>query len=141
MPEAASPGIATVIVQPPQGPSVSQAVRISPSAPGLYLDPVIGGPKGYFYDAEGNVFSLLTCLSQGSCFATHIPLSTTPGGLDFVLYGTGLRLASGLVTLYVGTHALDSVAVVPDSEIAGVDCLRFHLPQEFPLHLYQTLSV
>ena len=141
MPDAASPGTATLIVQPAQGPSLSQGVTIRHTAPGLYTGVRTATPRGYASDSEANLFPLVSCTSREGCYATRLPLSSTPGGLDFVLYGTGLRAASGPVRLGIGTHTLDSVEIRPYPAIAGVDELRFHLPREFPLRLYQAISV
>jgi uncharacterized protein (TIGR03437 family) len=139
MPDAASPGAATLIVQPPRGPSISQPVTIHRAAPGLYFDTATVAPYGYASDSLGNVFPLTSCLNQGGCFASPLPLSSSPDGLDFVLYGTGLRGASGSVRVRIGTHTVDSVEIRPHSGIAGVDELGFHLPQDFPLRLYQAI--
>ena len=84
MPENASLGPATVIVQPPQGPALSQKVMIAGTAPGLYPDSGRSVPKGFVYDANWNVFPLLSCTQTG-CDIVQLPLSSTPGGLDFVL--------------------------------------------------------
>ncbi len=139
MPEATSPGTATAILQPPQGPSLSQPVEIRRTAPGLFPTDGTGTPKGYASDSSGTLFPLVTCLNQG-CYITHLPLSSTPGGLDFVLYGAGLRAGQGVTRLRIGTHTLNSVDVRPHSGIAGVDELRFHLPTDFPLRLYQAVA-
>ncbi len=125
MPDAASPGAATLIVQPPRGPSISQQFRIRRVAPGLYFDTATAS-NGYASDSMGHVFPLTSCLNQGGCFVTPLPLSSSPDGLDFVLYG-------------IGTHTVDTVEIRPHPGIAGVDELRFHLPQDFPLRLYQTI--
>jgi uncharacterized protein (TIGR03437 family) len=138
MPDAASPGAATVIVQPPRGPSLSQPVTIRATAPGLYFDSGTGSPSGYASDGNGNLFPLVVCAGQQGCGRARLPLSSTPGGLDFVLYGTGLR--SGPAKLRIGTHTLDSVDIRPHPGIAGVDDLSFHLPQDYPLRLYQAIS-
>ena len=138
MPDVAIPGLATVIVQPPQGPSLSQPVTIRRTAPGLYSENGIAVPSGFASDINGNVFSLATCLNQ-SCYTTHLPVSSTPGGLDFVLYCTGFRVSRGFVRLRIGTHALNDVEVHRHPNIAGVDELHFHIPQDFPLRLFQTI--
>jgi len=96
--------------------------------------------SGYAADSKGNVFPLATCSAQQRCFTTHLPVASTPGGLDFVMYGTGLRGASGRVRMRIGTYTVESVDIVPHGGYSGVDDLRFHLPQDFPLHLYQTIS-
>ena len=140
MPDSASPGIGTMIVQPPGGVTLFQPVRIASSAPGLYFDPGSGAVSGYAADNKGNVFPLSTCSAQQGCLATHLPVASTSGGLDFVIYGTGLRGASGRVSMHIGTYTIDSVDIRPHPAYAGVDDLRFHLPQEFPLHLYQSIS-
>ena len=44
---------------------------------------------GFAFDSKGNVFPLVTCSTNQGCTATQLPLSSTPGGLDLVLYGTG----------------------------------------------------
>ena len=131
MPEATSPGRATVIVQPPNGSRISQPVQIRPSAPGLYFDFQSGAPLGYVSDSKGNLFPL----------STRLPLSLTPDGLDFVLYGTGVRSASGSARLHIGTHALQAIDIRPHPAIAGVDEIWFHLPRDFPLRLYQPISI
>jgi uncharacterized protein (TIGR03437 family) len=140
MPDLASPGIGTIIVEAPGGPTLFQAVRIASSAPGLYFDPNSGAVSGYAVDSKGNVFPLTACSVQQGCFATHLPVASTPGGLDFVIYGTGLRGASGRVRMHIGTYAIESVDIRAHAACAGVDDLRFHLPQDFPLHLYQPIS-
>ena len=140
MPDGVVPGVATVIVQPAQGPAVSQRVSVQRSAPGLYFNVATGIINGYASDSKGNLFPFATCPNQTQCFATHLPLSSTPGGLDFTLYGTGLRGASGSIRIRIGTHTIDSVDVCPHGGIAGVDDLRFHLAKEFPLRLFQVLS-
>jgi hypothetical protein len=63
------------------------------------------------------------------------------GGFDFVLYGTGLRASRGFVRMRIGTHTLKDVHVRPHPNIAGVDELHFHFPQDFSLRLYQTILV
>ena len=68
-------------------------------------------------------------------------MSTAPGGLSVVLYGTGFRTPSGTVRLRVGTHAVDPVTVVAHPDYGGVDEAHFRLPQDFGLRLYQTISV
>jgi uncharacterized protein (TIGR03437 family) len=140
MPDIVTPGDATVIVQPARGPSVSQTTRITRTAPGLYFDFGTGAPNGYASDGHGDLFPLSTCVNRG-CAITHLPLSSTTGGLDFVLYGTGLRYSSEAVRFRIGTHTVDAAGVRPHASIAGVDEARFHLPQEFPLRLYQPVSV
>jgi uncharacterized protein (TIGR03437 family) len=139
MPDAAAPGKANVIVQPPQGPAIEQTVTIRRTAPGLYFHAGSGGPSGYATDREGKVWPLVTCAGTG-CSITHLPVSSTPGGLDFVLYATGLRGSSEAVGLRIGTHTVNAVRTVPHSSLAGVDELHFHLPQDFPLRLYQAIS-
>jgi hypothetical protein len=131
MPDAATPGMATVIVQPPQGPSISQPVTIGRTTPGLYSDHGIAVPSGFALDSKGNVFPLATCLNQ-SCFTTHLPVSSTPGGFDFVLYSTGFRARPGLVRMRIGKHTLNDVKIHQHPNIAGVDELHFHIPQDFP---------
>ena len=140
MPHAATPGPATITLQPPQGPSLSQPVRISRTAPGIFSENGFAVPKGFGSDSNGNVFPLASCLNQ-ACYTTHLPISSTPGGLDFVLYGTGLRASLGFVRMRIGTHTLKDVHVRPHPSIAGVDELHFHLPQDFSLRLYQTILV
>jgi len=56
------------------------------------------------------------------------------------MYGTGLRGASGRVRMHIGTYTIESVDIRAHAGYAGVDDLRFHLPQDFPLHLYQPIS-
>jgi hypothetical protein len=129
MPDAATPGMATVIVQPPQGPSISQPVTIRRTAPGLYTENGTAVPSGFASDSKGNVFPLATCLNQ-SCFTTHLPVSSTPGGLDFVLYGTGFRARRGFVRLR---------EIYQHPNIVGVDELHLNIPQDFPLLLFQTI--
>ena len=58
-----------------------------------------------------------------------------------VLYGTGVRNAARGVRIRIGTHTIDNVTVSLHLDFAGVDELHFHLPQDYPLHLYQTISV
>ena len=140
MPDLASPGIGTIIVQPPGGVTLFQQVLIASSAPGLYFDPGTGAESGFAVDSQGNVFPLTTCNVQQGCFATHLPLASTSGGLDFEIYGTGLRGASGRVRIHIGTYTIDSVDIRAHGVYAGVDDLRFHLSQDFPLHLYQSIS-
>jgi uncharacterized protein (TIGR03437 family) len=136
MPLAISPGLATVIVQPPQGPPLSQSVIIRRTAPGLYTGVGAGVPVGFALSSKGNVFPIVTCSTNQGCYPTHLPLSSTPGGLDFVLYGTGFR--AGLVRLRVGTRTV-IVYVSHHLGSAGVHELRFHLPQDYPLRLYQAI--
>jgi hypothetical protein len=138
MPEAASPGAGTIVIEPPQGPVISQPVSIARTGPGVYFDVGTGAPSGYAADRSGNLFPLVTC--QRGCTITHLPLSSTLGGLDVALYGTGIRAASGPVKLRIGTHTLDSATVRQHPTVAGVDELNFHLPQDFPLRLYQVIS-
>ena len=57
-----------------------------------------------------------------------------------VLYGTGFRTVTGPVTIRIGTHLIGEVALSWHPQIAGVDELRFLIPQDFPLHLFQTIS-
>ena len=140
MPDSTSPGAGTIIVQAPGGPTLFQAVRIASSAPGLYFDPGTGAVSGYAVDSKGNVLPLSTCTVQQGCFATHLPVASTPGGLDFVIYGTGLRGGFGGVRMHVGTYTIEAVDIRAHGSYAGVDDLRFHLPQDFPLHLYQPIS-
>jgi uncharacterized protein (TIGR03437 family) len=140
VPLAASLGIATLIVQPPEGPSLSQPVTIRGTAPDLFSANGTEGPNGFASDSNGNVFPLVSCPNQ-SCYSTHLPVSSTLGGLDFVLYGTGLRDRRERVRIRIGTYRLNSVHVRPNPSLAGVDELHFHLPQDFPLRLYQTVSV
>jgi hypothetical protein len=138
MPLGVAPGPATVIVQPTQGPSLSQKVTIRRTAPGLYSGIGTGVSGGFAFDSKGNVFPLVTCSTNQGCAATQLPLSSTPGGLDLVLYGTGFR--AGLVRLRIGTHrAIVRVSYHPGS--AGVNQLHFHLAQDFPLRLYQAVLV
>jgi uncharacterized protein (TIGR03437 family) len=138
MPLDTSPGTATIIVQPPEGPALSQPVTISRTAPGLFSES--GGPKGFASDSSGNVFPLVTCQGQ-ACYATQLPVSSTQGGLDFVLYLTGFRARREPVRVRIGTHILRGVHLRPHAEFAGVEELHFHLPQDFPLRLYQAISV
>jgi uncharacterized protein (TIGR03437 family) len=138
MPVDASPGMGVLIVQAPEGRSLSQAFRIARTAPGLFSEGGFAVPKGFASDSNGNVFPLATCLNA-ACYTTQLPLSLTPGGLDFVLYATGFRAGREAVRIRIGTHTLDGVLVGPHAEIAGVDELHFHLPQDFPLRLYQTI--
>jgi len=142
VPLAASLGTATLIVQPPEteGPSLSQPVTIRRTAPGLFSANGTAGPSGFASDSNGNVFPLVSCLNQ-SCYATHLPVSSTLGGLDFVLYGTGLRNSREHVRIRIGTYTLNPIHVRANPSLAGVDELHFHLPQDFPLRLYQAVSV
>jgi uncharacterized protein (TIGR03437 family) len=141
MPNTVAAGPATLVVQPPQGPMLSQPVSVRPTAPGLYGDSGTGAPQGYAWDDQGNLFQFLTCPGLAGCGITQLPLSATPGGLNFVIYGTGFRAGSGFVKLRLGTHVLDSIDVHPHPGIAGLDEVSFHLPQDYPLHLYQTVAV
>jgi uncharacterized protein (TIGR03437 family) len=138
MPFDASPGMGAIIVQPPEGPGLSQPVRITRTAPGLFSES--GAPKGFALDNNGNTFPLVTCQGQ-ACYATQLPVSSTQGGLDFVLYATGLRARREPIRVRIGTHTLHRVHRRPHTEIAGVEELHFHLPQDFPLRLYQAISV
>ncbi len=136
MPPGLSPGTAAAIVQPPQGPSLSQKFTIRRTAPGIYSGIGTSVSGGFAFDARGNVFPLVTCSTNMGCTATQLPLSSTPGGLDFVLYGTGFR--PGLIRLRIGTHTVVArITYRPDS--AGVNQLHFHLAQDFPLRLYQAV--
>jgi uncharacterized protein (TIGR03437 family) len=141
MPDSAVPGPAVLFVQPPQGALISQPIHIRPNAPGLYFEPGTALPNGYASDSEGNLFPLATCQDGRGCYTTHLPLSSTAGGLDFVLYGTGVRLSPAAVRMRIGTHTVDAVEVVGHPDYAGVDELHFHLPQDFALHLFQVISV
>ena len=96
MPDFVTPGPAILAVQPPQGPPLSQSIRIRPTAPGLYFEDGTAAPRGYASDREGNLFPLTVCQNGQGCYAVHLPLSSTSGGLDLVLYGTGFgqRLAA-----------------------------------------------
>ena len=135
MPPGVAPGPATVIVQPSQGPSLSHTVTIRRTAPGLYPTGT-GMSGGFAFDSKGTVFPLVTCSSNQGCIVTQLPLSSTPGGLDLVLYGTGFR--SGIVGLRIGTRrVIVRVSYHPGS--AGVNQLQFHLAQDFPLRLYQAV--
>jgi uncharacterized protein (TIGR03437 family) len=138
LPSEAAAGTATLILQPPKGPASLQHVEIRRTAPGLFS--VNGIPKGIASDNAGNLYPIATCTGNVQCVIAILPLSSTPGGLDFVLYGTGLRNETGTVRLLIGTHTLRATGVRA-SEIAGVDEIRFHLPQDFPLHLYQSIAV
>src|SRR5262249_30639948 len=136
MPLDLSPGQAIVIVQPPRGPALSQKVTIRGSAPGLYSGIGTGVSSAFAFDSVGNIFPLVTCSTNQGCTVTQLPLSSTPGGLDFVLYGTGFR--AGLLSLRIGTHTVIArVSYHPG--IAGVNQLDLHLPQDFPLRLYQAV--
>ena len=141
MPETAAPGKATLVVQPPRGPSLSQPFEIRRTAAGLFFETDAEAPRGYAADAEGNLYPLVNCPAQGGCYTTQLPLSSTPGGLDFFLYGTGFRAADKHLRARIGTHTLDVIEITPHPGIAGVDKLRFHLPRDFPLVLYQPVSV
>lgn len=140
MPETAAPGPATVLVQSPQGSRISQPVSIARTAPGLYPVTGVATPLGFASGFGGELFSLATCQNNSSaCYTTRVPLSSTEGGLDFVVYATGLR-ACGSVKLRIGTHTLNSVEVRRHPQIAGVDELHFHLASDFPLRLYQIIA-
>ena len=141
MPDCVTPGPATLVVQPPQGPLLSQPIRIRPTAPGLYFENGSAAPRGYAFDSEGNLFPLANCQNDQRCYPMHLPLSSTSGGLDLVLYGTGLRAVSGGVTIRIGTHTVSEAEILCHPEYVAVDELHFHLPQEFPLHLFQAISV
>ena len=132
MPSGISPGPATVIVHPPQGASLSQKVTVRRTAPGLY----VGAGSGFAFSSKGSVFPLITCSNSQGCIATPLPLSSTPGGLDFVLYGTGFR--AGFARLRIGTYAVLGY-VVRHTGSAGTDEVLFHLPADFPMRLYQAL--
>jgi uncharacterized protein (TIGR03437 family) len=140
MPDSATPGEGTLVVQPSGSSTLFQAVRIASSAPGLYFDTGTGAVGGYAIDSKGNVFPLSTCVVQQGCFTTHLPVASTPGGMDLIMYGTGLRSASGRARMHIGTYTINSVDISPHAGYAGVDDLRFHLAQDFPLHLYQSVS-
>jgi uncharacterized protein (TIGR03437 family) len=140
LPDSASPGEGTIILQPPSGPTLFQEVRIATSSPGLYFDPGSGAVSGFAADSKGNVFPLATCSGQQGCFITRLPVASTPGGLDLVMNGTGLRGASGRIRMRIGTYLIDAVSMSPHGGYPGIDDLRFHLPQDFPLHLYQSVS-
>jgi hypothetical protein len=136
MPLAISPGPAIVVVQPPEGPALSQSIDIRGAAPGLYSGIGTGVPGGFAANGHGEVFPLVTCSSSQGCYPTPLPLSSTPGGLDFVLYGTGFP--SGPARMRIGTYPIKAYAIQYRGG-AGVDTLRFHLPQGFPLRLYQAV--
>jgi uncharacterized protein (TIGR03437 family) len=136
IPRGVSSGQATVIVQPPEGPSVSQKVNIRRNTPGLYSGTGTGESSGFAFDNKGNIFPLLICSTKPACTIAQLPLSSTPGGLDFVLYGTGFR--SGAARLRIGTHRVFS-RISQHAGSAGVAELNFHLPQDFPLRLYQSV--
>jgi uncharacterized protein (TIGR03437 family) len=139
MPDDAMPGSGTFSVQPPEGPALSQPMSIGGSAPGIYWDGALGAPRGYASDSKGNVYEFVTCPSQRQCSTTHLPLSSAPGGLDFIFYGTGLRASLGPIKVHIGTYEVGAM-VHPHPGITGVDDLHFHLPSEFPLRLFQTIS-
>lgn len=141
IPDSSIAGPANLIVQPPQGPLLSQPVEIRGMAPGIYFETFGATPRGYAYDAEGNLYPLAHCQFGQGCFITHLPVSSTPGGLDIVLYATGLRAASGAARLQIGTYTLDSVEIHRHPDYAGVDELHFHLAPEFPLRLFQSIAV
>src|SRR5262249_13529804 len=46
MPDSAAPGPAMLILQPPDGPALSQTVTIRSAAPGLYYNSISGAPAG-----------------------------------------------------------------------------------------------
>src|SRR5262249_38712058 len=129
MPDFGSPRIGTIIVEGPGGPTLFQAVRIASSAPGLYFHPSSGAVRGYAVDSKGKVFPLAACGLQHGCSTTHLPVASTPDGLDLVMYGTGLRGASGRVRMHIGTYTIESVDIRAHAGYAGVDDWRFHLPQ------------
>ena len=61
--------------------------------------------------------------------------------MDFVLYATGVRAAADRARLRIGPHTLNSIEVRPHPDIEGLDELHFHLAQDFPLNLYQSIAV
>jgi uncharacterized protein (TIGR03437 family) len=140
LPDEVAPGTATIIVQPPEGPALSQPVTVHATAPGLYSYLATGAPLGYASDSNGKVYSVVMCVTERQCVLTHLPISSSPGGLDLFLYATGVRKVSGKVTLRIGTHTLEAIGIVPHPDFAGVDELHFHLPQDFPLRLYQAIA-
>jgi uncharacterized protein (TIGR03437 family) len=138
IPDDAAPGPSTLFVQPPRGPALSQPITIQQSSPGLYS--VSGNPAGFASDSQGNMFPFFTCPQPSQCQPTHLPLSSTPGGLDFVVYATGLRGALGPVRMHIGTYTVAPVKVTPRDGAAGIDAITFHLPQDFPLQLFQAVA-
>jgi uncharacterized protein (TIGR03437 family) len=138
MPGDAAPGRSTLFVQPPRGPALSQSITIEQSSPGLYS--VSGSPAGFARDSQGNMFPIVMCPQPPQCQATHLPLSSTPGGLDFVVYATGMRGALGPVRMHIGTYTVGRVKVTPRDDAAGIDAVTFHLPHDFPLRLLQAVA-
>jgi len=140
IPDAAAAGAGSLLLQPPQGPALSQPVTIRRGAPGLYFEPNSGAPVGFAIDSRSQTTPLSTCEPSGRCNLNTLRVASTPGGLDVILYGTGFRHAEG-VKVRIGTHVIEGVVVLPHPEIAGVDEAHFHLGPEFSLHLYQAISI
>ena len=141
LPDSTAPGISTLVLQPPDGPSIYQQVAILQTAPGLYTDLSGGAPSGYASDPAGTITTFSNCLPARGCTVNILPVASTAGGLDLVLYGTGLRNLTDHPRVRIGTHTVDAISMTPHPSIAGVDEVRFRLAQDFPLHLYQAISV
>jgi uncharacterized protein (TIGR03437 family) len=141
LPDSTVPGGATLVVQPSEGPDLYQQVTILKAAPGLFPDVSGGAPLGYASDARGRIMIFSNCPPARGCTANILPVASTPGGLDFVLYGTGLRNLTDHPRVRIGAHTVNAVSMTPNPDYAGVEELRFHLSQDFPLHLFQAISV
>ena len=75
MPDAAAPGPAVVLVQPPEGSRISQQVTIGRTAPGIYPATGIATPSGFVSGIGGELFPLATCQSNSQgCYTTRLPL-------------------------------------------------------------------
>lgn len=140
---AVVPGPATIRVQPPEGPLLTQSVKVSAPAPGLFSADFsgAGAPLGFALNNNLSVFPLAACSNPYQCSVPILPLSSSKGGLDFVLYVTGLRESPEQARVQIGTFRLDAARIFPSGDFPGLDEAHFHLPQDFPLRLYQLISV
>jgi uncharacterized protein (TIGR03437 family) len=141
MPDTAAPGPATIVVHPPQGPLLSLPFSIRSTAPALFPDGAGDAPRGFAWDSAGHYFPLVTCPDANRCSIAPVSISSAAAGLDFVLYATGLRGATGPAQMKIGTYTIGPVEVRPHATIPGLDEVRFHLPSGFPLRLFQTVQV
>ncbi len=130
VPDGTAPGRATVTIRKQDGTSVSGAILITATAPGLFSANATGKDVGYINairaDAQGNQTALTVFnydAAQQKIVATPISLGAATDAVYLILAGTGIRGAKALsdVTAQVGGTAVPVTYSAAQGQFPGLD--------------------
>ncbi|HLG95644.1 MAG TPA: PQQ-binding-like beta-propeller repeat protein [Bryobacteraceae bacterium] len=139
VPDAASPGQATVTATTSTGDLISGVIQISQTSPGLFSANADGNGVAaaqvltVHADGTQSFGPVFQCGSDpGSCVASPIDMGSDTDRVFLILYGTGIKDASDLenVTCAMGDDQVLALYAGPQGDFEGLDQVNVEIPRD-----------